>query len=386
MKYSKKLIRAGLLSVLIALGVAVASFANGGTNESIVAGYDPGGAADPPLPVDAPAVAFDPSVDIANVDASVIVSSGASVVRFSDGATGRQIGVVDINPAADLRAVSADGTLAALLEHRLGSEQLEERSIITVASRTDGVANSTYELDGLVEPEAFSTDRTILYVIDHQASNTPGAYRVRPLDLATGQLGVMLGPQKVPIPEEMNGRGRRQIWSPQGDRLYTLYIRQTVHIHTDGEDHPHGTGGTDGFVHVLDLNQEWAFCLHLPTGFGTGDLDQTAIALDPTGKELAILDLNAGQLAWASTVDLTVTEVLDLPADLVVDGEVHMAITQTHLAIGWGAEVHWFERDTLVETGAATALASTLKAMTTTGDQILAWTATVEQLAPPQAA
>jgi hypothetical protein len=317
------------------------------------------------------------------VNASVIVSSSASVVRFSDGATGEQIGLVDIDPAAELRAVSADGTLAALLEHQEGSELLEEHSIITVASRTDDVGNSTYDLDGLVEPEAFSTDGTILYVIDHQASNTPGAYRVRPLDLATGELGVMLGPQKVPIPEEMNGRGRRQIWSPQGDRLYTLYIRQSVHVHSDNEGHAQGTEVTDGFVHVLDLNEEWAFCLHLPSGFGTGNLDETAIALDPSGKQLAILDLNAGQLAWASTVDLTVTEVVALPADLVVVGEVHFAITHTHLAIGWGTEVHWFERDSLLRSGDVAALDSPLQAMTTIGDQILVWTSTVEQLTPP---
>jgi hypothetical protein len=97
-------------------------------------------------------------------------------------------------------------------------------------------------------------------------------------------------------------------WRP-GDRLYTLYICQTIHVHAGGEGHAHGAEGSDGSVHVLDLDEEWAFFLHLPSGFGTGELDETAIALDPRGKELAILDLNAGQLAWASTVDLAIMNV-----------------------------------------------------------------------------
>lgn len=378
MKHLQILMRIGFVGAVAALAFAAISVASDDSASSVVATYDPGGAAAPPLPVGSPSVEFDPAEDLANVDGSVIVTAESSSVRFIDGGTGEQLQNGPINQRAELRAVSADGTLAALLERRA------ERSFITVASIDSGSQYRTYDFDGLVEPEAFATDGSLLYVIDHTAGKTHGAYRVRPLDLATGELGVMLGPQKVPIPEEMNGSGRRQIWSPRGDRLYTLYIRQTVHVHSDGEDHPHGTEGTDGFVHVLDLDEEWAFCLHLPDGFGTGELAETAIALDPSGRHLAILDLNAGQLAWASTEELTISQIIDAPGGLDVDQEVHMAVIANHVAIGWGTEVRWFDRDTLTESAEVRYLTSDLKGMTALGNEILAWTDSPEQLAPPK--
>ena len=139
----------------------------------------------------------------------------------------------------------------------------------------------------------------LLFVIDHQIAEVPGAYRIRPLNLETGLLETIVGPTKVPLQDDMNGIGRRQVWSPDGRRLYTLYIRQTHHHHADGADHAHGAPGTDGFVHVLDLDEEWAFCLDLPPSFGRGDLATTALAASPDGDTIAIADANAGEVVFA---------------------------------------------------------------------------------------
>ncbi len=320
----------------------------------------------PPLPVAVPQVTFDPSASIADHDGSVVVTAADGRVVFEDVA-GPELAVA-VAGEWRLRAVSTDGRLAALFE-----QPNPATSRITVVDPTGADATRTYELPGLVEPEAFSTDGSILYVIDHEVSRAEGGYRVRPLDLETGRLETILGPTKVPLLDDMNGRGRRQMWSPDGLRLYTLYIRQTHHHHADGKDHAHGEAGTDAFVHVLDLHEEWAFCLDLPKAFGGGDLATTALAVSPDGDTLAIADVSAGQLVFASTVDLEVTHALPLP-EVPIDGELQLGLTDDHVALGSGTLVHWFDRDTMAPAAEEpTRLEHELAGFTSDTSSILAW-------------
>ncbi len=318
----------------------------------------------PPLPVAVPQLAFDPSKSIADHDGSVVVTAADGRVVFD--ALSSSV-ATPVAGKGHLRAVSADGRLAALFERPSPTS-----SLITVVDSTGkGKANRTYELPGLIEPEAFSTDGTLLYVIDHEISRTEGGYRVRPLDLETGRLETILGPTKVPLADDMNGTGRRQMWSPDGTRLYTLYIRQTHHHHADRKDHAHGEPGTDAFVHVLDLDDEWAFCLDLPNAFGGGDLETTALAVSPDGRTIAVADVSAGQIAFASTEDLEVTHTLPLPK-VPLDGELQVALTHLHVVIGSGTVVHWFDRDTMAPVGEPTQLDHELAGFTSNGE-LLAW-------------
>lgn len=328
--------------------------------------------ATPPLPTTAPQIDFDPGSAIASIDAAIIADLTADQLTFRDGFNNDVIAQVPVAPNTELRAVSADGSRAALFEE-IEQDGARVSRITSLVLNGIDISVTEYELAGLVEPEAFSTDGTALFVIDHQRSDTPGAYRVRPLDLATGELQTIVGPQKVPFTDDMNGTGRRQIWSPDGTRLYTLYIRQTHHHHDDGPDHPHGEQGTDGFVHVLDLDDEWAFCLDLPSAFGAGDLDTTALAVSPDGAELAVADMNAGQIAFASTVDLTVIRVVDLP-DLDVTGQLQLGLTQNHVVLGWDGQVQWLKRDTLKPaTNDAQEVPGRLLGFTSSPAGVLAW-------------
>ncbi|MDH3302369.1 MAG: hypothetical protein OES24_17860 [Acidimicrobiia bacterium] len=373
----------------------------------------------PPLPGVQPGARFDPRTAVANFDASVVaeVEDGALVFTESNGAGGGDR--VDLPPGYELRALSATGTTAALVRHEIDEAGRVTRSDVLIADRSstkadpdsnDPVTVTIHHLDGLVEPEAFATDGRSLFVIDHQAGSRPGTYRIRPLDLATGELQEMLGPTKEPLIEDMNGVGRRQVWGLNDSRLYTLYIRQTDHVHASGRS------GTDGFVHILDLDEEWAFCLDLPSSFGKGDLSTTALAVGAT--RLAVLDLSAGvggQLAYASIADRAVVDVLDLPlsfrrtvkAMLVAAAEqpgrpagwqptVHLAMHETVLAVGVGDALVWFDGSTLeplvddpdnayrdrVE------LDGPLLGLTTMpGSGVLAWTGAgqgPEQLSPPR--
>jgi hypothetical protein len=278
----------------------------------------------------------------------------------------------------ELRAVAADGTMAALLERLDGASRV---TVVDIGAGA-GPGVRSFDLDGLVEPEAFATDGSLLYVIDHQAAAEPGAYRVRPLNLATGELETIVGPEKLPFTDDMNGIGRRQSWSPDGSRLYTLYIRQT-HRHDDlavegAADHPASghagsEAGTDGFVHVLDLDEEWAFCLSLPAALGTGDLASTPLAVSPDGATIAVADARAGQIAFASTGDLAVTRTVDLPA-IEPDDDLHLALTASHVVLGWGREAHWFDRTTLEPlAGGPDELGRRLIGFTSNGATVLAW-------------
>lgn len=67
-----------------------------------------------PLPVDAPATSFDPANDMADLDGWVVmtVCGGELLLEFN----GDRLAAIPVNGAAELRAVSADGTMAALLE------------------------------------------------------------------------------------------------------------------------------------------------------------------------------------------------------------------------------------------------------------------------------
>ena len=373
----------------------------------------------PPLPGVQPVAPYDPQTSVANFDASVIaaVEDGALVFTESTGAGDGDR--VDLPPGYELRALSAAGTKAALVHHDIDDAGRVTRSDVLIADRSssnadpdsnDPVTVTIHHLDGFVEPEAFATDGRSLFVIDHQAGSEPGTYRIRPLNLVTGQLEEMLGPTKEPLIEDMNGVGRRQVWGLNDGRLYTLYLRQTEHVHASGRP------GTDGFVHILDLDEEWAFCLDLPSSFGKGDLSTTALAAGAT--RLVVLDLSAGdggQLAYASISDRAVTDLIDLPlsfrrtvrAMLVAAAEqpgrpagwqptVYLAMHGTAIAVGAGDALVWFDGSTLeplvddpddayrdrVE------LDGPLLGLTTLpGSGVLAWTVGgqgPEQLSPPR--
>ncbi len=344
-------------------------------------GAEYGVVADPPLPRSAPVAPLSESNTLADHDGSVVVSLLAASENSDDRPTIRFVAAgaldqpidarVDAGPDAELRAVSADGSRAALFERLNGPGG--ETSRITVIDRTSHpIEQASYELPGLVEPEAFSTDGGRLFVIDHSGSAEPGSYRVRPFDLDSGVLQDILGPTKVPFDDEMNGVGRRQVWSPQGDRLYTLYIRQTHHHHhgdesPDGErsvdsgDHGHPEPGTDGFVHVLDLREEWAFCLDLPPAFGGGELSSTALAISPDGETVAVADLAAQAVAFASTTELVVTDTRPLP-DLELgvdanpgsdgDAELHLGLSgDSTLFLASGSAGRWHDGTTMEPLG-----------------------------------
>ncbi|TYB62335.1 hypothetical protein FXF51_26945 [Nonomuraea sp. PA05] len=105
--------------------------------------------------------------------------------------------------------------------------------------------------------------------------------------------------------EEMRGQGRQAVLDPGQNVLFTLYTHQDSHLHTRdlaaGEDL---SPGVHAFVHVLHLDQRWAYCLDLPAPFGLGPAAGHTLALGEA--VLYVFDAASGRVVRASTQDLTI--------------------------------------------------------------------------------
>ncbi len=177
-------------------------------------------------------------------------------------------------------------------------------------------------LDGNYAPEAFGFRDDRLFVVEYLPALAPDRYRVRQLDLQTGQVSPVGGPTQKALPneqkpatieEEMRGRSRTQVMAPDHTRVYTLYIHDEDHLHRRDYRELGGPGrpaaGVHAFVHVLSLTEGWAFCIDLPAPFGMGPAEAHTLALSPDGKRLAVVAASPGAtIAVADTERLQVIE------------------------------------------------------------------------------
>jgi hypothetical protein len=220
---------------------------------------------------------------VATPDWTTIFTVDSGRLRTLDGATGAERASQPV--AADLRAVvsSADGQLVALTDSpsRLGQGVMpagRARSVVVVAPADPaGGPMRTITVDANVLPEGFSSDHTRLFVIEFLPATHPDRYRVRSLDIATGELGPVYTYDKNIDTEEMQGLSRTQVYSPSGSygaMLYTLYSRAD------------GGGGYDD-VHALSLDGGVVHCTDLPASFRTGP-GTGAIAVSPDGQRIYV--------------------------------------------------------------------------------------------------
>ena len=106
----------------------------------------------------------------------------------------------------------------------------------------------------------------------------------------------LLGPDKLPLGEDMSGTARQQAYAASGRQLYTLYAQPR-----DADLAAAPNVASESFVHVLDLAENWAYCVDLPESFGRGSARSAGITLDPDGASLYVADTRAGKLAVLDT-------------------------------------------------------------------------------------
>ncbi len=199
--------------------------------------------------------------------------------------------------------------------------QPEGRDRSTILIVETGGGQHRLDLPGNCVPDAFTVDGTALFVLEWLPPRAPDRYRVRLVELRTGTFTGMLTRDKQPVPpgteEQMRALGRLAVPDPAGNLLYTLYTPKPGGPLSGGAGGagaaPEWSTESGAFVHVLDTQVGWAYCLDLPDPFGMGPAAAHTIAVTPDGRRLLVANLTSGHLAVADTETLTVREVVKVP-------------------------------------------------------------------------
>lgn len=166
--------------------------------------------------------------------------------------------------------LSADGTTLVLIEPRTSVPRTTTRLLVLGSDNL--AARRLVKLKGDFSFDAVSPDGSWLYLIHYVAPTDPTRYLVQAYDLRRGRL------LKAPITdpnepgEKMRGNPLSRAMSSNGRWAYTLY---------DG-------AGATPFVHALDTVARSARCIDLEGVPSGTDLWQLRVAIDPTGRQLAI--------------------------------------------------------------------------------------------------
>lgn len=237
----------------------------------------------------------------------------------------------DLDDDLTARLASSDGSRVALVPRSYQTTDPYHpvgRSItdLTVVA-TDGGEPRQYRLDGNFEPEAFTTSGRALFVVEYLPAMQPDRYRVRKLDLDTGEVGAVFSVDGH-LQESMRGTARVAAMSADGSRLYTLYTTEQ-----------------SAFVHVLDLDEEWAHCVDLPAPIGSSPEGALAVAADPNGGRVLVVDAGAG-VAELDTRQLAITHTMPW-FDTSPESGVAMAVVDRvgRLVAGRGNHLTTFDTD-----------------------------------------
>lgn len=298
-------------------------------------------------------------------DGSVVVhtetlATGTTLVVASDAATGATRWSTEVVGRYAVRLV-AEGGAAAVLGPTLtqgASPYVPEGRSQTRLMVVSPSGAQPYHLEGNFEPEAMSLDESNIFVIQYTPPLVPESYQVRRLDLTTGEVGDVFTPDEE-LQQEMGGTARTQVASADGRRLYTLYTLAAA----DGSD-------THAFIHVLDLDEQWAHCIDLPAAF-TGAGDATALALSPDGGRLYAADRAGGVVAAIDTKALEAVAVETLPRGTVGHQAVATAGPGDDLYVSAGKRVDVLDGTTL-QPLASHAMPRRVKALHVHGKQQLA--------------
>ncbi|MFC4531768.1 hypothetical protein [Sphaerisporangium dianthi] len=227
-----------------------------------------------------------------------------------DALTGEVKARAIVPPGVIPRAVSSVENVVALAApppaSPYGGPGRTSTTVVVVAP--DGRASPrTVRLAGNFQPDALTGVGDGLFVLQYLPATAPESYKVKIYDLEQKALWPLSTREKKPVPEgaeeTMRGDGRASVLGPARQQLYTLYTHQPGHLHTRDLVAGRKTG-VHAFVHVLELNQRWAYCLDLPEPFGRAPAAAHTIAA--TGGSVYVYEDGRGTLARASTESLTI--------------------------------------------------------------------------------
>jgi hypothetical protein len=249
---------------------------------------------------------------MAAADGVRLVSHEGETLLVRDSATARVSGTSTLRGQWTPRAASHDQVALVAGSHGAADIYRPEPRVRTeLLVMRDGKERKRFELDGNFEPEAFSSDGDRLFLLDYLPPKAPNVYRVRVLNLFTGQVDPLLTRTKTLVPagaeEVMRGQGRHAVHDGNRGILFTLYTHLGDHQHT-GEllgVRP-GAPNVHAFIHALHLEEGWAFCIDLPAPFGTGSAEGHTIVMSASGAELYAISAQNGTVAVIDPTGLAV--------------------------------------------------------------------------------
>jgi DNA-binding beta-propeller fold protein YncE len=239
---------------------------------------------------------------------SATSSGGSTTVEQRSAASGIVTASRRIEGDLAIRAVSADGQHVALMAPPPAGAspwvpRPRESTDLVVADPASLQPAKRFHLMGNLEPEAFSTDGSGLFLIKYLPAMAPTSYRVVHLELADGDVYPVPGRAKTWQPK-MAGTRLVQVPSAGGSRLYTLYTSQPP-TYARGYDSTQAKATNPvAFIHTLSLDEGWAVCVGLPKALWGGDPSSEAIAVSPDGTTLYVVDTARGVVATLDTYDL----------------------------------------------------------------------------------
>lgn len=293
---------------------------------------------------------------VASVEGIVAVD-GRTIVP----AAGAPEGLVPIVATAGGRRVAYAAPVGAAEPGAIAASRSRSRIVVTggEAQRWD------VTLDGNVVPEAFSAETEAweppqLYVVEYLPARAPDRYRVRLLDMASGQLSwpVNLRNKRVVVDTEMAGISRDQVVATSRGLLFTLYRGRHP-----GDDHDYA------FVHTLSwFGGVW--CLGVPDALG---LDRAAGAVAVTPDESTLYVASAGGGVAAYDIDAILDPGRDPVASTVArtgprgDARPALAVGAEGPVVAQGNRVVWLDASDL-EVTATTIAAFDVEALTVAPD------------------
>jgi hypothetical protein len=213
----------------------------------------------------------DPSA-VAALDGSAVFSirrsAGADELARLDPDTGDAITAWPLPSTMEsISAVSPGGRWVALTDgpaaYTPGAPRPATR--LVVFDTDTGSESRRLELRGDVRPEAFSVTGELVFALDYRGDS----YRVQTVYLETGEQYDTSSRDKSVEREDMYGTSVRAVLSADKTLLSTLY-------RNPDPDEP-------AFVHILDLQNGWAYCADLTAPFGTGPEGSDRIEITPAG-------------------------------------------------------------------------------------------------------
>ncbi len=245
---------------------------------------------------------------VAAPDRSAIVQVVGRQVIAVDPLSGEARWTHAIPPDRRVRVVAPGARQVALVDGNLVTPSEPRTTTDVVIADEQGARTLT--IDGNVDPEAFTLDGRTLVVVEYLPAANPDHYSVRLVDLETGTVSPVPDqpghhPDNAPR-DRMQGYARTQVASPDGRFLYTYYASPEG-VHEE-------LGTFYAFVHVLDLEHGWAFCIDLAEPFGAGadGWSEPALTVTPDGSQLLVADRVTGALASVETATFEVTQAQTL--------------------------------------------------------------------------